>query len=78
MICGNTRDFIDHPLYLNILYPQMGPPTTPGPQASHYAWAQGPPPSKSGAGAFDYRVAFHICSTSRVNCHKTRIFPQLT
>ena len=26
---------------LNILYPHMGPPTTPGPQ--------GPPPSKSGA-----------------------------
>jgi len=32
--------------YLKILYPQMGSPTTPGPQA--------PPPSKSGAGSVYY------------------------
>jgi len=37
MVCGNTSDFIDHPLPKNY----VGPPTTPGPQA--------PPPSKSGA-----------------------------
>jgi len=37
MICGNASDFIDHPIpYLNILYPHMGPPTTPGPQAPHH------------------------------------------
>jgi len=32
MIRGSTVAFIDHP-YLKILYPHMGPPTTPGAQA---------------------------------------------
>jgi len=35
MIWGNTSDFNDHP-HLKILYPRMGPPTTPGPQVSHH------------------------------------------
>jgi len=40
MICGNTSDFIDHPLPKHIISAHG---------ASHHAWAPGPPPSKSGA-----------------------------
>ena len=32
MICGNPRDFIDHPLPKD----SVGPPTTPGTQAPHH------------------------------------------
>jgi len=41
MICGNTSDFIDHPLpkYFESAH-----------GASHHAWTPGLPPSKSGAG----------------------------
>jgi len=40
MICGNTSDFIDHPLPEHFV-------SSYG--ASHHAWAPGPPPSQSGA-----------------------------
>jgi len=40
MICGNTSDFIDHPLP-KLFVSAHG--------VSHQAWAPGPPPSKSGA-----------------------------
>ena len=39
MICGNTSDFIYHPLHENFVSAHG---------ASHHAWASGPPPSKSG------------------------------
>jgi len=41
MICGNTSDFIDHPLHEHFVSAHG---------ASHQAWAPGPPPFKSGAG----------------------------
>ena len=41
MICGNTSDFIDHPLPKNFVSAHG---------ASHHVWAPDPPPSKSGAG----------------------------
>jgi len=40
MICGNTGDFIDHPLPEHFVSAHG---------ASHNAWAPCPPPSKSGA-----------------------------
>jgi len=40
MICGNTSDFIDHPLLKHFVSAHG---------ASHNAWAPVPPPSKSGA-----------------------------
>ena len=38
--CGNTSDFIDHPLPKDSVSAHG---------ASHHTWAPGPPPSKSGA-----------------------------
>jgi len=40
MICGNTNDFIGHPILKDSIFAHG---------ASHHAWAPGPPPSKSGA-----------------------------
>jgi len=40
MTCGNTSDFIDHPLPRQFVSAHG---------ASHHVWAPGPPPSKSGA-----------------------------
>jgi len=37
MIRGNTSDFIDHPLPKHFVS-HMGPPTTPGPQASRHLY----------------------------------------
>ena len=40
MMCGNTSDFIDHPLPKHLVSAHG---------ASHHVWAPGPPPSESGA-----------------------------
>jgi len=39
-VCGNTSDLIDHSLPKHFVSAH---------EASHHAWAPGPPPSKSGA-----------------------------
>jgi len=59
--------------YLNILYPHMGPPTTPGPQA--------PPPPKSGAAncSFIFLTASHLRLTMHAGssrwCNASVHFP---
>jgi len=47
MICGNTSNFIDHPLHEHFVSAHG---------TSHRAWAPGPPPSKSGAVSSHLRV----------------------
>jgi len=47
MMCGNTSDYIDHPLPKHFVSAHG---------VSHHAWAPGPPPSKFGAARSDSTV----------------------
>ena len=65
MICGNTSDFIDHPLPKHFV-------TAHG--VSHHTWAPGTRPSKSGAASHAYIYiddipsAYHIRGVLRIQC----------
>ena len=69
MTCGNTSDFIDHPLPKHFVSAHG---------ASHHAWAPGSPPSKSGADANELPVAVSAFeNTKKLLCLHKKLIEQI-